>query len=187
MALPNKKYSIIYADPPWKYNARNNKNTKFGGGAGGHYPLMTTKEICDMKIQDITAPNCALLLWATFPRLKDALQVMEAWGFEYKTIGINWIKTNKNNGKIFFGIGYYFKSNSEVCLLGIKGKMKPITNSESSILISRRENHSKKPDVVRDKIVGLFGDIPRVELFARDSMPGWDVWGSDINKLETKG
>lgn len=175
-----KKYNIIYADPPWSYNARKNKNTKFGGGAMGHYNTMTTEDICRLHISEIANENCALFLWATFHRLREALLVMESWGFEYKTIAFNWVKINKNNNNPFFGIGYYTKSNSEVCLLGTIGKMKPISNKVSSIIISPREEHSKKPSVARNRIVQLFGDLPRVELFARERVDGWDAWGNEV-------
>lgn len=175
-----KKYNIIYADPPWKYNARNNKDTKFGGGAMGYYSTMSTKDICQLPIKEISDDNCALFLWTTFPRLQDGLLVMKAWGFDYKTVAFNWVKTNKNNDKPFFGIGYYTKSNSEVCLLGIKGKMKPISNKVSSIIISPKEEHSKKPNETRERIVKLFGALPRIELFARQRWLGWDCWGNEV-------
>jgi len=180
--MQNKKYNIILADPPWKYNARNNTNTKFGGGAMGHYKVMSTDDICQLPIKNIADDNCALFLWVTFPKLLDGLKVMSAWGFDYKTLGFSWIKTNKNNSEPFFGIGYYTKSNCEVCLLGIKGKMKPISNKVSSVIISSKEKHSKKPDIVRYKIVELFGDLPRVELFAREKADGWDVFGNEVKE-----
>lgn len=191
----DKKYNIIYADPPWMENKRNNQNTKFGRASQGYYNLMTTDEICNLPIKDITAPNCALFLWVTFPHLLEAEKVMKAWGFKYKTIAFNWFKVNKKNGKPCFGIGYYTKSNTEICLLGIKGKMKPISNYVSQVIIAEdedsdimdtatvvsvRQEHSKKPDIVRDKIVELFGDIPRIELFARQTYDGWDSFGDQI-------
>jgi len=175
-----KKYSIIYADPPWQYNARNNPNTRFSQGVHSHYPTMTTDEICSLPISDLADDNCALILWVTFPRLKDGIRVLESWGFRYVTVAFNWFKANKN-GTPFFGIGYYTKSNSEIALLGIKGRMKPISNYVSQVIISPREEHSKKPVIVRDKIVELFGDLPRIELFARQSTEGWDVWGNEVD------
>lgn len=175
-----KKYRIIYADPPWKYNARKNQKTKFGGGAMGHYETMTTNDICKLPIKELAEDNCALCLWVTFPRLLDGLKVIKEWGFEYKTVLFNWVKTNKNNNNPFFGIGYYTKSNSEVCLLGIKGKMKPVSNKVSSIIISPKEEHSKKPNEARERIVKLFGDLSRIELFARNRWLGWDVWGNEV-------
>ena len=104
---------------------------------------------------------------------------MEAWGFRYVTVAFNWFKVNKS-GTPFFGVGYYTKSNSEIALLGIKGKMKPVSNYVSQVVISPREEHSKKPDSVRDKIIELFGEKPRIELFARQSTPGWNVWGNEV-------
>lgn len=175
-----KKYNIIYADPPWKYNSRANHKTRFRGGAEGHYPLMSMEEIKKLPINDLADKNCALLMWCTFPYLNDQIKLFKHWGFKYKTVGFNWVKINKNNDKPFFGVGYYTKSNAEVCLLGVKGKMKPISNSVSSVIISPRREHSRKPDEVRDKIIQLFGDLPRVELFARQVTPGWDIWGNEV-------
>lgn len=173
----DKKYNIIYADPPWKYNSRNNKNTRFGGGAIGHYSLMSFDDIAKLPIENIAADNCALFMWCTFPKLPQQLNILKSWGFKYKTIGFNWIKTNKRNGKPFFGIGYYTKSNSEICILATRGKMKPVSNKVSSIVIEPRREHSRKPDCIRWKIVELFGDLPRIELFARQNIDGWDCWG----------
>lgn len=150
------------------------------GGAVAHYNVMKTEEICKLPVQDIADDNCILFMWATFPNLPDALKVIDAWGFKYKTVGFNWVKTNKNNGKIFFGIGYYSKSNTEVCLLATKGKIKPVSNKVSSVIISSRREHSRKPDEVRDKIVELLCDLPRIELFARQKVDGWDCWGNEV-------
>ena len=174
-----KKYKLIYADPPYEYNARNNLKTRFSGGAMAHYPTMSAEDICKLPVDSISADNCALILWAVFPKLKEALSVMGAWNFRYVTVAFNWFKTSKN-GSPFFGVGYYSKSNSEIALLGIKGKMKPVSNFVSQVIVSNRERHSKKPDIVREKIVELFGDIPRVELFAREKTDGWDVWGNEV-------
>lgn len=177
-----KKYNIIYADPPWSYNDKRKCSL---GGCENHYNTMKLSDIQSLPIQDICEDNCALFLWVTFPLLKEGIATLESWGFKYKTVAFNWIKTNKNDGKPFFGIGYYTKSNAEICLLGIKGKMKPISNKVSSIVIYKRQEHSKKPDIIRNKIVELFGDIPRVELFARNETIGWDVFGNEVeNSIE---
>lgn len=177
------KYNIIYADPPWKYNIRNNKNTKFSRGVYGHYKTMKTEEICKLPIPDICDTDCALILWVTFPKLKDGLQVMEAWGFRYVTVAFNWFKTNKDETP-FFGVGYYTKSNSEIALLGIKGKVKPVSNYVSQVIISPRQEHSRKPDIAREKIVELFGDLPRIELFAREKTDGWKCVGNEIDSTD---
>lgn len=175
-----KKYNIIYADPPWKYNSRANHKTRFRGGACGHYSLMSMEEIKTLPLQEISAENCVLFMWCTFPYLDEQIKLFKHWGFKYKTLGFSWIKTNPKNGKPFFGVGYYAKSNAEVCLMGIKGKMKPISNKVSSCIISPRREHSRKPDEVRERIVQLFGDLPRIELFARQKVEGWDSWGNEV-------
>lgn len=180
MKLPNKKYSVIYADPPWFYNKRKPAKNAFGGGASSHYPLMSFEDIYNLPVNDLADENCALFLWCTFPCLKEGLQTIERWGFTYKTIGFNWVKTNKKNDKPFFGVGYYTKSNAEVCLFATKGKMKPISNKVSSAIISPISKHSEKPAEVRDRIVQLYGDIPRIELFARNKTEGWEAWGNEV-------
>jgi len=175
-----QKYQIIYADPPWRYNARKNPDTKFGGGAEGQYPLMTMDEIKALPVKELADKNCALFLWTTFPYLDQQIKLFEHWGFDYKTLGFSWVKTNPKNDKPFFGVGYYAKSNCEVCLMGVKGKMKPISNKVSSVVIAPRREHSRKPDEVRERIVELFGDLPRIELFARQKTEGWDVFGNEV-------
>lgn len=174
------KYNIVLADPPWKYNTRNNPNTKFGGGANGHYPCLSVDEIKAFNVDSITEDNSALFLWITFPRLREGLDVLKAWGFDYRTVAFTWVKTNKKNNNPFFGIGYYTKSNAEICLLGIKGKMKVVSNYVSQIVLSPKSIHSAKPPEIHDRIVQLFGDIPRVELFARNPKNGWDVFGNQV-------
>ncbi len=181
-----KKYQIIYADCPWKYNSRANHKTRFRGGAEGHYSLMPMNEIKALPIADLAADNAVLFLWVTFPYLKEQLSVFDAWGFVYKTLGFLWVKLNPVNGKPFFGVGFYSKSNAEMCLLGIKGRMKPITNAISQVIVAPRREHSQKPDEVREAIVRLFGDLPRIELFARRKVEGWDSIGFDIDGCDIK-
>jgi N6-adenosine-specific RNA methylase IME4 len=176
-----KKYNIIYADPPWSYK----KGTPFKKAPGfihvsEHYNTMGVNEIKELPIKDLAGDNCTLFLWVTFPNLKEGLQVIEAWGFKYKTIGFSRIKTNSKSRTPFFGIGYYTKSNCEVCLIGTKGTLPIKSNKVSSVVISPRREHSRKPDEVREKIVELYGDLPRIELFARETSPGWDVWGNEV-------
>ena len=181
-------YSVIYADPAWSYNDKKGNDPAYGAMT---YPTMTTDEIKALPVQQIAAENCMLFLWVTFPLLQDGLDVMKAWGFKYKTLGFSWIKTNRRQdlGQIsflptdpdlFFGIGYYTKSNCEVCLIGVKGK--PIKQSDcvSSVVIAPIGRHSKKPDEVRQRIVEFCGDVPRVELFARQKVDGWDSWGNEV-------
>jgi len=176
----SKKYNVIYADPPWSYKDKRDKHPRLAGGASVHYPTMALADIKALPVGNIAADDSMLFLWVTFPNLKEGIEVLEAWGFKYKTLGFSWIKTNKKDGKPFFGIGWYTKSNCEVCLIGVRGRPKKASNSVSSVVIAPREEHSKKPGIVRDRIVQFAGDVPRVELFARTKTKGWDVWGNEI-------
>lgn len=175
------KYKVIYADPPWDYNDKRDKHPRLSGGASVHYPTLKVGSICALPVADIADNNSILFLWATFPNLKEALSVIDAWGFRYKTLGFSWIKMNKNNGQPFFGIGHYTKSNCEVCLLGIRGRPIIVSNYVSSVVIEPRREHSVKPTCVRDRISDLCGDVPRIELFSRDKVDGWDCIGNAIN------
>jgi site-specific DNA-methyltransferase (adenine-specific) len=169
----NKKYNIIYADPPWKY----------GNDVKKHYPTIPIKEIHNFPIDKIAADNCALFLWVTFPILPEALETVRKWGFRYTTVAFTWIKTNKNNGKPFFGLGNWTRANAEICVLGFRGKLKRNSNKVSQVVLSPLREHSRKPDEIRYKIVELMGDLPRIELFARQSMKGWDCWGNETKKF----
>lgn len=171
----DKKYNIIYADPPWSY-----KDKKCNGNCESHYNTMNIKDICNLPINNITNKDCVLFLWVTYPMLKEGLELIEAWGFKYKTIGFQWIKQNKSGNGFFFGLGRWTRGNTECCLIAVKGKPKRINNSISQLIISPLEQHSKKPDIVRKKIVELCGDIPRIELFARQHADGWDCWGNEV-------
>lgn len=157
---------------------------KWDGGVAGHYKTMSIKEIKKIgeNVQKLAADDCLLFMWVTFPNLKEGLEVIEKWGVKYKTLGFSWIKTNKKNKKPFFGIGFYTKSNCEVCLIGIKGKPGKIikSNKASSCIISERREHSRKPDEVRERITELVGQVPKIELFARQSADGWDCWGNEV-------
>ncbi len=176
------KFNIIYADPCWQYRDKRDNHPRLCGGAAVHYKTMSIEDIKALPVNEIAADDCILFLWVTFPCLQEGLDTIKAWGFEYKTLGFSWIKTNKKNGKPFFGIGYYTKSNCEVCLIGMKGKVSNlvVSNSVSSVVISPLEEHSKKPDAVRDLIVELIGDKPRIELFARQETPGWVAIGNEL-------
>lgn len=176
--FPDKKYNIIYADPPWSYTDRALAGKR---GAGCKYDLMSDNEIYSMPIQSISHQDCILFLWVTFPKLQEGLNVISHWGFKYKTCGFTWVKTNKKStDTIFMGMGNWTRSNAELCLIGIKGKIKRQSASIRSVVMSPIEMHSKKPDIVRENIVRLVGDLPRIELFARQTAKGWDSWGNQI-------
>jgi len=180
-----KKYQIIYADPPWFYNKRNligknGKRNNFAWGATNHYPVMKTEDICSLPIKKLADKNCILFLWATFPRLEDALRVINSWGFKYITGGFVWIKT-MNNGQVRLdGLGNYTMSNAELCLIGKKGKIKREKTGVKQIIFQPKTKHSEKPQEVRKRIIELMGNLPRIELFARQKTDGWDVWGNEV-------
>jgi site-specific DNA-methyltransferase (adenine-specific) len=144
---------------------------------------MDYKDICKLPISELADEKCILFMWATFPMLKEALEVIKAWGFEYKTNAFTWLKTYPNQTlKMVFGVGYYTKSNAEVCLLATKGNAHKLVknNSVSQMIITPRTKHSEKPQEARNKIVQLVGDLPRIELFARQKTEGWNVWGNEV-------
>ena len=149
-------------------------------GAESFYSTMKLEDIKELPISKIAKENSILFIWVTMPFLKDCFQVIEGWGFTYKTCGFCWIKKTKN-GKNHLGMGHYTRGNAELCLIGIKGKkQKFLTRSLSQIVESQIREHSRKPDEVRQKILELCGDIPRIELFARQEVEGWDCWGDEV-------
>lgn len=182
LPLPDKQYSIIYADPPWAYR-QCGTTEKSRGNAAKFYETMDTDAICAMPVPSICARGAACFMWATFPNITEAIKVMEAWGFQYKTAAFVWIKKNQKNGGNFWGMGAYTRANAEVCLLGIAPGFKAGERIRShkvhQIIEAPWQGHSTKPDEVRRRIVELLGDVPRIELFARQRADGWDAWGDE--------
>lgn len=174
-----KKYKIIYADPPWQYRVYSKKGQ--GRSAENHYHTMNIKDIMALPVDKIVDKDCILFLWITFPCLKEGIEVMERWGFKYKTCGFNWVKRNKKKNTYFMGLGFWTRSNSEVCLIGTKGQPKRVSKSVSQICDARIMEHSRKPAEIRERIVELCGELPRIELFARDKVKGWDSLGDEID------
>jgi len=174
--FPNKKYQIIYADPPWEYK-------ESGSGTRvvkAHYNTMNIGDICKLPIKNICDDNCILFLWVTFPRLLEGIKTIDAWGFRYYGLGFNWIKLNKKSDTLFWGMGYYTRQNPEICLIGVKdNRFKPLVRNVHSVIMAAIEEHSKKPNIIRDYIVKIIGDLPRIELFARHKTKGWDTWGNE--------
>lgn len=179
------KYSLILSDPPWTFKNYSDKwhaNNPGSRWVGNEYGLMSLDEIKKLDVRSISADDSVLFLWATYPSLPNALEVMGAWGFTYKTCAFTWMKTNRKSNSPFMGMGYYTRANCEVVLLGVHGKPLPrLTHSIRQLVISPVRKHSQKPDEVRNKIVDLFGNLPRLEMFAREKTPGWDAWGLDVD------
>ena len=174
--FPDKKYKVIYADPPWQHGSWKNGNRR----PELHYSVMTTEDIKNLPIDDIADDDSFLFMWVTFPHLKEGLEVIESWGFKYITCAFTWVKRNKKADSWFWGCGSYTRANSEICLIAKRGNPKTISRSVHSVIDSRIEGHSKKPDEARDRIVQLCGDVARIELFARQASYGWDVWGNEV-------
>ncbi len=170
------KYEIILCDPPWQYRDKCNAGKR---GAAHKYPVLSLVDIKALDVPSIAADDCALFLWSTMPMLPDALEVMDAWGFQFKTVAFVWAKQTKKQ-KWHWGMGNWTRANGEIVLLGTRGRPSRASAAVHSLVVERIRKHSQKPDVVRDRIVQLMGDLPRIELFAREKMPGWDVWGNEV-------
>jgi N6-adenosine-specific RNA methylase IME4 len=179
-------FSLVYADPAWDY-------TQAGRGAAeNHYDEMPLAEIQALPIADVAAPNVVLALWGTWPQLPVVLATGADWGFEYKTCGFVWVKYHEGSGKRCVGGGFWTRANTEFCLLFVRGKNHPTridkairqlieTDDEEKVLLAPRGRHSAKPAEARDRLVQLFGDVDRVELFAREKHEGWACWGNEID------
>lgn len=173
----NRKYNIIYADPPWQYRVWKKKEA--GRTAQSHYPTMDIPAISSLPISNLAAPDCSLFLWVTFPLLFESYQLLQTWGFEYKTVAFVWVKLNRKSDSLFWGMGHWTRANAEFCLLATRGNPKRQSASVHQVILSHIQEHSRKPAETRERIVQLMGDLPRIELFARESVPGWDVWGNE--------
>lgn len=177
-------FPVLYCDPPWAY-----RNDGARGSAAGHYHTEKIEDLYKLPVADLAAPDCALFMWGTYPLLPDMLALMGAWGFSYKTIAFQWVKTYPS-GKPFFGLGSWTRGNTEGCFLGVRGKPKRVDAGVSQLLIDTNlieplvcaevGRHSAKPAEIREKITRLMGDVPAIELFARDAAPGWECWGNEV-------
>ena len=176
--FPNVKAQIIYADPAWSFKTYSQKGQK--RSAIRYYNTLNIDDICKLPISDISDDNCTLFLWAIDSMLPEAFRVIKEWGFTYKTVAFTWIKENIKSDGYFTGMGYWTRCNPEQCLLATKGKPKRISKSVKQLVFSKREEHSKKPDIIRDHIVDLCGSLPKIELFARQKVKGWHSWGDQI-------
>lgn len=178
--LPEGKFNIILADPAWQYWEGGEKNQS------QHYGTMTIDEISNLPIQNIAADDCILFLWATFPILPEQLEVIKKWGFDYSTIGFVWVKSKQDGTGFAFGCGGWTRANAEICIIATKGSIKRQDASISQIIYEPKREHSRKPDIVRKKIIQLVGDLPRIELFAREEKDGFVVWGNETDKFNDK-
>jgi site-specific DNA-methyltransferase (adenine-specific) len=177
-----RRYSVIYCDCPWKYDNEKDNDPAMGGMT---YKTMSVDELCRLPVNNIAAKDCALFFWATMPKLREALKVIEAWGFEYRTCAFTWVKQNPKGEGIYSGLGHWTNGNAELCLFAKQGQPKRINKNVKQIVLAPRSRHSAKPAEVRERIVRLMGDIPRVELFAREKVDGWECFGNEVESTIT--
>lgn len=190
-----KKYQIVYADPPWHFSGGIRSSKKIDGkyqfytpdttvGSGKYKSVMTDNDIISLPVGNLTDGDCVLFLWTTDAHLPLAIRVMESWGMPYKTVAFVWNKKEKSGKQVCY-YGKWTMKGTELCLLGAKGKANSLIQSHKVrqlVEVQRdRSNHSGKPSEVRDRIVQLMGDLPRIELFARQKVEGWDSWGNEVD------
>lgn len=194
--LPRGHFKAILADPPWRFEVwsgetavkrRDSSGTNVS--AAVHYQTMAANEIAALSVADLAADDCALFLWVTWPTLPQAMELIEAWGFKYKTCAFDWVKAHARQVEMFrddikplMGMGYWTRANSEPCLLATRGKPKRLHADVRQAIIEPRREHSRKPDVVYDRIERLVAG-PYLELFARNTRPGWTSWGNQVDKF----
>lgn len=182
---PEGKYGAILCDAPWNFKTYSDKGK--GRSAEKHYETMSWRDLLDLPVRDLAKTDCVLFMWATDPMLVNALNLMYEWGFIYKTVAFTWVKSNKNarwgaDSAYFTGMGYWTRSNPEMCLLGTKGHPRRLAKDVRQLIVSSRREHSRKPDEIHDRIEALVGG-PYLELFARSQTKGWDVWGDETEKF----
>jgi len=177
-----RRYGVIYADPPWSFRNWSAKGT--GRNAVSHYDCLDFPKLAALPVADVAANECALFLWATDPLLPRAFELIEAWGFEFKTVAFYWVKRNKHGADYFTGLGYWTRANPEICLLATRGNPRRCAKDVRKLVVEPRREHSRKPDCVRERIERLVKG-PYLELFARETKPGWDCWGNQAGLFDS--
>ena len=173
----NQKHGVIYADPPWTFKTYSDKGKD--KSPEKHYSCMSLTDIIHLPVGSIAKDDAVLLMWVVDPLLDQAFKVIDAWGFKYKTVGFTWAKTNRKKMGCFTGLGYWTRGNPEMCLLATRGKPKRLNKSIPQLVVSERQEHSRKPDIVYEHIEKML-EGPYIELFARRKRKGWNSWGNEI-------
>lgn len=192
--LPAGHYGAILADPPWQFQAwagaRLSGDRRPCAATQPHYDTMSMEEIEALPVADLARPDCVLFMWICWPILPRAMRVLDHWGFIYKTCGFCWVKANAKQIDMFrddieprMNLGYWTRSNSEVCLLATRGKPKRQDGGVRQAIIEPQREHSRKPDGIHERIERLVAG-PYIELFARQKRKGWDCWGNQTDKFE---
>lgn len=191
--LKRGHYGAILADPPWKFNAWATFKPLADGSmtraVERYYPVQETEDLAALPVGELVASDAVLFIWVCWPTLHDAFQLINAWGFKYKTCAFSWMKANGTQMQMFdenikadMTLGYWTRANSEVCLLATRGKPKRLNADVRQGIIEPRREHSRKPDCVYGRIERLVAG-PYCELFARNTRPGWDSWGNQVGKF----
>jgi N6-adenosine-specific RNA methylase IME4 len=178
LPIDQRKYSAIYADPPWSFDVWSGAGKD--RAAENHYPTMSQAEIEALPVARLAADDCALFLWAVMPQLPEALRVIEAWGFSYKTCAFVWVKQTRDEERFATGMGYWTRANAELCLLATRGSPPRLNADVHQVVMSPRLDHSRKPDEVASRIERLVPG-PYMELFSRQARNGWEAWGNQAN------
>jgi N6-adenosine-specific RNA methylase IME4 len=199
MELPQGKFGAILADPPWQFQAwagarlNGDRRPVHTQATKPHYQTMTMADIEAMSVAELAADDCVLFLWICWPVLQHSLRVIESWGFTYKTCGFCWVKANAKQVDMFrddieprMNLGYWTRSNSEVCLLATKGKPKRRDGGVRQAIIEPQREHSRKPDGIHERIEHLVAG-PYLELFARQQRPNWTTWGNQTDRFAPAG
>lgn len=179
-SLPQGPFGCILADPPWRFRTWNEDNKE--KSASKHYDLMNLSDIKELPVKDVAAKDCLLMMWAVQPMLDQALDVMSAWGFKYKTAGA-WAKQSSTGNKWAFGTGYLLRCSAEFFLVGTRGNPKSAVKNVRNLIVAPVREHSRKPDEMHTNLERMFPDVPRLEMFARESRPGWIAWGNQTTKF----
>lgn len=177
LVMPLRKYDVIYADPPWSYSY--GSSVAGGRGQNTKYHCERCVDLFELPVADFAKDDATLFMWASYPMLPEALFCLRQWGFIYKTVAFVWVKKNTRAGTNFFGMGQWTRTNSEIVLLGVRGKPKRESKAVSQIIEAPIMEHSRKPNAVRLAIETLMGDVDRCELFSRGSFDGWDCYGNE--------
>ena len=173
-----KKYDVILADPPWTFSVWNAE--KSDRHVSHKYDLMSKDDICNLPIGNFAKENCALFIWATWPNILEAFEVIKKWGFTYRTEAWTWVKAKASGFGHHFGMGYYTRANTEPCLLAVKGAMPVVAHDVLGLIYAPVREHSRKPNDQYTKIERLYPNMNYLELFARRKREGWDSWGNEI-------
>lgn len=173
-----KKYKLIYADPPWQYRDKASSGDR---GASHKYPVMNILDLQRLPVWDLADENCLLAMWWVAPMPLEAIKLVESWGFRLMTMkGFTWHKIHAKSGKSCMGMGHLTRGNTEDILFAVKGKLpKRVNAGIIQHVTAPRGRHSEKPDIFRQLLTELVGDVPKIELFCRDKKIGWDTWGNE--------